>query len=61
MLKRFVGLIDLEQYIARNKIPYEHGKLSASHIFDYIVLKVNPSLTSCEHLATSQDNSLDND
>ena len=24
--------------------------LSATHTFDYIVLRVNPGLTSCEHL-----------
>ena len=34
--------------------------LSATHAFDYIVLKVNPGLTSCEDTATAMDNSLDN-
>ena len=26
------------------------GKLSAAHIFDYIVLRANPALTNCEDL-----------
>ena len=34
--------------------------LSAAHIFDYIVLRVNSDLTSCEDLVTAMDNSLDN-
>ena len=27
--------------------------LSAAHTFDYIVLRINPGLTSCEDLATA--------
>ena len=34
--------------------------LSAAYTFDYIVLRINPSLTSCKDLATVVDNSLDN-
>ena len=34
--------------------------LLAAHTFDYIVLRINPSLTSCKDLATVVDNSLDN-
>ena len=34
--------------------------LLAAHIFDDIVLRINPALTSCKDLATEVDNSLDN-
>ena len=34
--------------------------LSATHAFDYIVLRIDPGLTSCKDLATVADNSLDN-
>ena len=34
--------------------------LSAAHAFDYIVLGVNPGLTSCKDLATVMDSNLDN-
>ena len=34
--------------------------LSATHVFDYIVLKINPGLTSCKDLATVVDNGLQN-
>ena len=34
--------------------------LSAAHAFNYIMLKVNPGLTSCEDLTMAVDNSLDN-
>ena len=34
--------------------------LSAAHAFDYIVLRINPGLTSCKDLAMIVDNSLDN-
>ena len=34
--------------------------LSAVHAFDYIALRINPGLTSCEDLATVKDISLDN-
>ena len=34
--------------------------LSANHIFDYIVLRINPGVTSCKDLATVLDISLDN-
>ena len=33
--------------------------LSATHAFDYIVLRINPSLTTCKNLAMMVDNSLD--
>ena len=35
------------------------AKFLATHTFDYIVLKVNHGLTSCEGLTTALDNSLD--
>ena len=34
--------------------------LSAAHTFDYIVLRINPGLTTCKDLAMMVDNSLDN-
>ena len=34
--------------------------LSTAHTFDYIMLEVNPGLTSCEDLTMAVDNSLDN-
>ena len=34
--------------------------LPAAHTFDYIMLKVNRGLTSCEDLTTAVDNSLGN-
>ena len=43
-------MIDLEQH-TRDKKPYEHRKISNAHTFNYIVLRVNPGLTSCEDLA----------
>ena len=33
--------------------------LSAAHAFDYIVLRIDPGLTSCKDIATVVDNSLD--
>ena len=36
------------------------GNLLVAHALDYIVLRVNPDLTSCEDLATVVNNSLDN-
>ena len=35
-------------------------KILAAHAFDYIVIRINPGLTSCKDLATVMDNSLDN-
>ena len=32
--------------------------LSATHVFDYILVRINPSLTSCKDLATVVDNNL---
>ena len=37
----------------RKPYGYWKRKLIAAHAFDYIVLKVNPGLTSCEDLATA--------
>ena len=51
-------MINLEQHTARDKKAME--KLLATHTFDYMMLRVNPGLTSCENLATAVDNSLDN-
>ena len=34
--------------------------LSFAHVFDYIVLRINPGLTICKDLAMMVDNSLDN-
>ena len=34
--------------------------LLAAHAFDYIVLRINPGLTTCKDLAMMVDNSLDN-
>ena len=34
--------------------------LLAAHPFDYIVLRINPGLTTCKDFATMVDNSLDN-
>ena len=34
--------------------------LSATHAFNYIVLRINPGLTSCKELAMVMDISLDN-
>ena len=34
--------------------------LSTTHTFDYIMLRINPGLTSCKDLATVVDISLDN-
>ena len=34
--------------------------LSTTHRFDYIVLRINPGLTTCKDLAMTVDNSLDN-
>ena len=65
VLNWFVGLIDLEQHTARVKkvmgikvLEY----LSANQAFGYIVLRINPDVTSCKDLklATVVDNSLDN-
>ena len=54
MLKWFVGLIDLQQHTARDKQDiWAFEILSAAHIFDYIVLRVNPGLSSYEDLATA--------
>ena len=42
--------------IAHSKSQTSHmniGKLIGTHAFDYIVLRVNPGLTSCEDLATA--------
>ena len=36
-----------------------NGNLLAAHAFDYIVLRINPGLTSCKDLATVVDNNLD--
>ena len=52
MLKGFVGFIDLVQHTARaTKSICELENLSSAHTFDYIVLRVNPDLTSCKELA----------
>ena len=32
--------------------------LSSTHAFDYIVLRINPDLTTCKDLAMMMDNSL---
>ena len=56
-------MIDLEQHIARDKIQTSNmsiGNLSAAHALDYIVLRVNPGLISCEDLVTAVDYRLDN-
>ena len=34
--------------------------LLAAHTFDYIVLRINPCLTTCKNLAMMVDNNLDN-
>ena len=50
----FVDFIDLEHHTARErKAIWALEKLSATHAFDYIVLRVNPNLTSYEDLATA--------
>ena len=51
----FVSLMDLEQHTGRDKKPYIWvlENLTAAYAFDYIVLWVNPGLTSCEDLATA--------
>ena len=49
-------------YTARVKKPYEqwNSYLSAAQAFDYIVLRINPGLTTCKDFAMMVDNSLDN-
>ena len=46
-------MIYLEHYTARDRkaICMSIEKLSFTHTFNYIVLRVNPGLTSCEDLA----------
>ena len=52
MLKWFVGLINLEHDTARDrKVIWAFKRLLSAHVFDYIVLRVNPGPTSCEDLA----------
>ena len=34
--------------------------LSTTHAFDYIVLRINPGMTTCKDLTMMVDNSLDN-
>ena len=47
-------MIDLQQHTTRDKQAIAAlENLSATHTFDYIVLKVNPGLTSCKDLATA--------
>ena len=52
VLKRFVGLRDLEHYTARQKAIQALKRLSFAHAFNYIVLRINPGPTSCEDIAT---------
>ena len=54
VLKWFVDLIDLEEHTAKDKQAiWALESLSAIHAFDYMVLRVNPGLTSCEDLAAT--------
>ena len=54
VLKWFVDLIDLEKHTASDRKATRALKnLSAALTFDYIELKVNSSLASCEELATA--------
>ena len=36
VLKWFVGLIELEQHTARDKMPYKLVNVSVTHTFDYL-------------------------
>ena len=45
--------MDLEQHTARDKQAiWALENFSAIHVLDYILLRVEPGLTSCEDLAT---------
>ena len=48
----FLGLVDLQQHITIGiKAISAVSNISATHAFDYIVLKLKFGLTSCEELA----------
>ena len=68
MKKKIIGCLCTQNYFMLHNVAILLCKINinnkenllATHAFDYIVLRVNLGLTSCEDLATSVDNSLDN-